>query len=603
MSTSLPAVALVVLLVACLAPMAEASDDVERLHRLFDARHAWEMNEFPEEAMGRGDYANAHRITDNSLAAIERRNRRTVADRAVLASIDRKRLGEQDLVSYELFELRLDTEIADHGFRMFLAPVGARWGPHQTIAQMSDRVRFATADDYWNYLKRLQAVPKSIENTIALMRLGLEEGRTPPRIVLRSIPEQLERLIDGEGLAELARPFAERPDGLDDGTWNAMVGTWEREALPGIREALGTYRTFVEEEYLPGCRESIAAVDLPDGRAYYAHQLRKMTTTDMTARQIHELGLKEVARIRAEMLEVIRRSDFLDRFPEHGSLNDDELFGAFVQYLRTDPRFYHETPEALLTGYRDICKRVDAWLPKFFRTLPRLPYGVKAIPDFMAPQQTTAYYSHGNIANGEAGYFYANTYALDERPTYEMIPLAIHEAVPGHHLQVALAQELEDLPEFRRDGWITAYGEGWALYAERLGIEMGMYEDPYDDFGRLTYEMWRACRLVVDPGMHALGWSRQQAIDFMLANSALTELNVETEVDRYIAWPGQACGYKIGELEIRRLRTLAEQRLGHAFDIRVFHEVVLGAGSVPLSTLERRVKAWLARHPSVQAYD
>jgi Bacterial protein of unknown function (DUF885)/Family of unknown function (DUF5329) len=268
-------------------------------------------------------------------------------------------------------------------------------------------------------------------------------------------------------------------------------------------------------------------------------------------------------------------------------------FAAFVKYLRTDARFYHDNEVALLAGYRDICKRVDPELARLFKTLPRLPYGVRPVPRFMAPTQTTAYYQSGDIRNAEPGYFYANTYALDQRPRYEMIPLALHEAVPGHHLQIAIAKELSGLPEFRKDADFTVFVEGWALYSERLGIEMGLFNDPYDNFGRLLYEMWRACRLVVDPGMHALGWSRDKAIAFMSDNTALSPLNIQNEVDRYINWPGQATAYKIGELKIRELRGKAEAALGTKFDLREFHDVVLGAGAVPLSTLERRVHEWL----------
>jgi prolyl oligopeptidase len=300
-----------------------------------------------------------------------------------------------------------------------------------------------------------------------------------------------------------------------------------------------------------------------------------------------------VARIRKEMMQVIRTTDFMKSNLDASKMNDDELFKAFIAYLRTDSRFYHHTPAELLTGYRDICKRVDAQLPRFFRTLPRLTYGVKEIPLFMAPQQTTAYYQHGDIRNAEPGWFMANTSSLDQRPTYEMVALSMHESVPGHHLQIALAQEMADQPEFRKDLFFNAFGEGWALYSERLGIEMGMYADPYDDFGRLLYEMWRACRLVVDPGMHAMGWSRERAVKYMLENTALSDVNINTEVDRYISWPGQACAYKIGELKIRELRTRAEQTLGRRFDLRQFHDVVLGAGAVPLNVLEKRVDAWI----------
>jgi prolyl oligopeptidase len=294
------------------------------------------------------------------------------------------------------------------------------------------------------------------------------------------------------------------------------------------------------------------------------------------------------------MLAVIARTDWQAADPARAAMPEDERFAAFIRYLRTDPRFYCRSPEELLARYRDVCKRIDPKLPALFGTLPRLTYGVREIPRFMAPAQTTAYYQPGSPQRGEPGYFYANTYALDQRPTYEFIPLSLHEAVPGHHFQIALAQELAGAREFRKDLDSTAFTEGWALYAERLGIEMGFFDDPYDDFGRLLYEMWRACRLVVDPGMHAFGWSRDRSIEFMKRNTALSELNIVNEVDRYIGWPGQACGYKIGELTIRRLRTEAEVALGAGFDIRRFHDAVLLDGPVPLDLLERNIGAWIS---------
>ncbi len=367
-----------------------------------------------------------------------------------------------------------------------------------------------------------------------------------------------------------------------------------------------------------------------DGLPRYQFELRRHTTTTLTPDQIHQIGLREVARIRAEMLRVIARTDFAGKV----TLKDSELLAAFITHLRTDPRFYFTDKRDQLTAYRDLCKRIDADLPTFFRMLPRNPYGVRELPAFAAPSSPNAYYYYGSIRSGVSGTFMVNTYRLDQRPRYEMVALALHEAVPGHHLQLALADELEGVHPFRTLLEHTVFVEGWALYAERLGLEMagggqnrsptaqegltsaainpadmasaypgeplggqGLYADPYDDFGRLTYEMWRACRLVVDPGIHAMGWTRQQAIDFMLQNSALSPLNIEREVDRYIAWPGQACAYKIGELKIRELRTRAEARLGERFDIRTFHDVVLGAGAVPLEVLEARVNSYLEKSP------
>jgi uncharacterized protein (DUF885 family) len=314
------------------------------------------------------------------------------------------------------------------------------------------------------------------------------------------------------------------------------------------------------------------------------------------------MGVSEVARIRAEMFRVIARTDFAQR----DTLKGDELFAAFVNHLRTEPRFYCQSPQELLTGYREIAKRIDGELPRLFGRLPRLPYGVRELPKFAAPASPTAFYYPGSLTGGVAGYFMANTYRLDQRPRYEMISLTLHEAMPGHHLQIALADEVEGVHPFRRRLGYTAFVEGWGLYAERLGMEMfapigkaedaglgrGLFKDPYDDFGRLTYEMWRACRLVVDTGIHAKGWSRQQAIDFMKHNTALSELNIEREVDRYIAWPGQACAYKVGELAIRKMRAEAESALGDRFDLRAFHDHLLGAGALPLDVLQTRMERW-----------
>lgn len=577
-----------------------AADAPAMLRQLFDDRYAWEMREFPETAMSRGDYSRADRITDLSLAAIERRKKETVGFLDRLHALDRATLNEEDQLNYDLFEQDLKNDIEEHRFRMFLAPVGPRDGPHQSIPQMADRVRFDTREDYVNFLKRLELTPRAIDDIIERLRLGLKEGRTPPKVTMGGLAHQFESLRSG-GLDALAKPFEKMPADISSEQRAELSQRFRDQSLPAVSEALDRLGTYLTGEYLPHCRPTIAAGDLPDGEAYYALRLRVNTTTEMSAKEIHELGLREVARIKDEMMKVIRASDFSKHKPETSQLAEQPLFQSFIQYLRTDPRFYHKSADELVTGYRDICKRVDAGLPKLFQKLPRLPYGVREIPAFMAPDQTTAYYEHGDIRNAEPGWFYCNTYALDQRPTYEMISLAMHESVPGHHLQVALAQELEDVPEFRKNMWVTAFGEGWALYSERLGIEMGLYGDPYDDFGRLLYEMWRACRLVVDPGMHALGWSRERAVRFMLDNTALSELNINTEIDRYINWPGQATGYKIGELKIRELREEATKRLGDKFDLRAFHEVVLGAGCLPLNILEKRVNAWIGRQPAATA--
>ncbi len=574
----------------------------DRLHQLFKEHYAWQMYEFPEMAMSRGDYSRADRITQRGLEAIEGRQKLTLAYLQKLYLIPVNELKAEDQLNRELFERLLHDEVDGYKFRMYLAPIGGRYGLHQDIPQMAEEVRFQSYDDYANYLTRLELVGGAVDQTIALLALGAAEGRTPPQVTLAGLGGQFQAMLaPGGGLAALAEPFDRMPECLTGEERQALRDRFDGRTLPAVRSAVKKLGDFVVEEYIPKCRTTIAAKDLPDGEAYYQYQVRMMTTTEMTPAEIHELGKQEVARIRAEMMGVIRSSDFMQR--KGGAISgDDALFQAFIEYLRTDQRFYYSDGRALLAGYRDVCKQVDAGLPKLFGKLPRLPYGVREIPAFMAPDQTTAYYRRGDIRNAEPGYFFANTYALDQRPRYEMVPLALHEAVPGHHLQIALAQEMEGLPEFRKEWGFDAFGEGWALYGERLGIEMGLYEDPYDNFGRLLYEMWRACRLVVDPGMHAFGWSRQQAIDFMMENTALSPLNIEKEVDRYIAWPGQACAYKIGELKIRQMRARAEEVLGEKFDIRGFHDTVLGGGSLPLPVLERRVEYWVNKQV-LKSYD
>ncbi len=599
MRTPTRALVCVALLTAVAAPARGHAD--AKLTAIFDQWHQWRLEQYPEMAMARGDYSRADRITDVSRKAIAARQQATRTFLDQLHDIDPAKLDRVDRLDYELFDLMLGQAVLGQKFPTWLSPIGGRFGPHQQIPQMAERVRFQSVADYENYLERLEQVPRMVDDLIDLLGAGAEAGWTPPAVTMTGVAEQFNRILGG-GLDPLSEPFSRVPGTVGADRVAALKKRFDEVSLPAVRGAMQKLSGYVTEQYLPRCRQSIAARALPDGEAFYAYQLRIMTTTPMTAPEIHELGLREVARIRGEMMQVIRRSDFMESHAGAASDGDEELFADFIAFLRSDPRFYHESGESLLCGYRDICKQVDPWLVKLFGRLPRLPYGVREIPAFMAASQTTAYYDAGDIRNAEPGWFYANTYALDQRPSYEMIPLALHEAVPGHHLQIALAQELDDLPEFRKDTYITAFGEGWALYAERLGIEMGLYQDPYDDFGRLLYEMWRACRLVVDPGMHALDWSREQAVQFMLQNTALSELNINNEVDRYIAWPGQACAYKIGELKIRDLRKRAEQALGEGFNLREFHDQVLGAGALPLPILEKQVMFWV-NTKRFRAYD
>ena len=509
---------------------------------------------------------------------------------------------DEQRISYDLLRYELELRIAGEPFNGWQVPATQMWGPHISLPQLPDRLTFTSEQHLQDYLERLSAIPDYLAQIEANMRAGMDSGRVPPRVIMgeswRPAAAAANPVYLGEPLAHpLARPLVEW-DGVNAGSMRERASALLSER---VVPAFDRFATFMRDEYIPACRETIAARDGVDGIAGYGHQIRVMTTLDLSAREIHEIGLEEVARIRAEMMEVIRRSDFLQTDAAPVTDNPDELFRAFTDYLRSDPRFYFESADDLLAGYRAIAKTVDPEMPGLIRTLPRLTYGVREMPAFMAPTSPTAYYYPGSIRNGVPGYFVANTYRLDQRPKYEMIALTLHEAAPGHHTQNAIVLELEEqgLHPWRMLQGYTAFGEGWALYAERLGLEMGgaergLYEDPYDDFGRLSYEMWRAMRLVVDTGIHAFGWSRDRAIRFMLDNSALTQTNIEREVDRYISWPAQALGYKLGEIEIRRLRAAAEESLGDAFDIRDFHDQLLWSGSVPLPVLRQKIENWVA---------
>lgn len=553
----------------------------------------WYDHVYPEEAISQGRPTNEDRITDVSYRGIEMRHNSVKEFIRRLHDVNLDTLTPEDRLDWQLLVRQLQEGVDGHRFRSFLMPVGGRGGPQQSIPLMAENVPFATEENYENYLKRLTAVPQLVRDTQRLLEMGVAEGRVPPKATMTDLPAQFEAVIRGQ-LEPLRAPFARMPASIS-AERQAEMRVELTALLQPILLALMDLRSYLITTYLPACRDTVAASALPDGAAWYEWALRAHTTTDMSARQIHDTGLAEVARIRGEMLAVIRRTDWFGADPARAGLAADALFAAFLQHLRTDPRFYTRSEDELLSRYRDVCKRIDACLPALFGTLPRNPYGVRPIPRFMAPTQTTAYYQPGSLRAGNPGWFYANTYALDQRPTYEMIPLSLHEAVPGHHLQISIAQELPTQREFRRQMQVTAFVEGWALYAERLGIEMGLYEDdPYADFGRLLYEMWRATRLVVDTGLHAFGWTREQAIDYMKTNTALSELNIVREVDRYIDWPGQATGYKIGELRIRAIRERAEKRLGKTFDIRAFHDALLESGAIPLDVLEKHMDAWIA---------
>lgn len=559
------------------------SASAQALHALFDEEWQRGLRENPEGATFNGDKRYNDRWSDVSLGAIQARQ---AADRAALArlkAIDRNSLSEADRLNYDVFAWNLEKSVQRQRFREYLIPVGQSGG-----VQLADGILeaqpFQTAKDYRDWLARLRGLPTLIEQNQALMREGVKAGIVPPKVLMQRVPAQIaKQIVDDPTQSPLYKPFARFPEGVPAAEREGL----QREAQQLIGErVVPAYRAFAayfDKEYLPAARQGIAASELPDGKAYYDFLAADFTTTDLSADAIHQIGLKEVARIRAEMEKVKAEVGF------KGSLAE------FFAHLRSDPKFFHKTPEALLTAYRAVSKRIDPELVKISKKIPRQPYGVRPIPDNVAPDTTTAYYLPGAVDGTRAGFYYVNLYKPETRPTWEMIPLSLHEAVPGHHFQFASGLELADAPMFRRTGYFVAYGEGWGLYAERLGYDMGLYDDPYDRMGQLAYDMWRAVRLVVDTGMHSKGWSRDRAIAFFLDNAPKTEQDVVNEIDRYIGWPGQALAYKIGQLKISELRERSRQALGEGFDLREFNDEVLATGSVPLAVLEKHIDAWIAR--------
>ncbi len=553
----------------------------ESLKDLLEEEWEWRLREFPTYATYVGDRRYNHRLEEMSLAAIERRKRerRALLERAL--RIDRAALGDDDRLDYDLILGELQLEIDGHRFPSELMPVNQMSGVHQELAELALFVPRTKREDFENFIGRIREFPRLVGETIELLREGIARGIVQPKEPLREVPDVIGAQIadDPEQTPVWEAMFAEIPASAGDPEpLRADARAALREVAPALRRLL----EFWNLEYYPKTRESIGLAELPDGRAWYDYRVREMTTTDLAPDAIHEIGLGEVARIEREMEEIRREVGFA------GSLEQ------FFDHLRSDPTYFFREKNDLLVAYRDIAKRLDPELPRLFRTLPRLPYGVAAVPEYSEKTQPTAYYMPGSPEAGRPGIFYANTYDLPSRPRWEMEALTAHEAVPGHHLQIALAQEMENVPPFRKWASYTAFIEGWGLYAESLGSELGLYRDPHARFGKLTYEMWRAIRLVVDTGIHAKGWTRGQAIDFFRTHAGKADHDISVEVDRYIVWPAQALAYKIGQLKITELRKRAEERLGSAFDIRAFHDVVLAAGPIPLSLLERRVEGWMS---------
>lgn len=498
-----------------------------------------------------------------------------------LQSIDTDALSRQAYINWRMLTYRLKNDVDAYDYKEHYMPLNAEGGFHSSLSFMVRNTALRSYEDYQNYVAKLATIPRYMDEQTAWLERALDEGYTQPQAAMMGFEDSVAAFIVQDPVQSVFfEPLLQQPAFIEDDQWASLQAEAAQVIDDEVIPAYQSYFDFMVMDYLPNCRESVGASALPNGDAYYQNRIEHFTTLALTPAEIHEKGLAEVARIRNEMAVVIEQSGFEGSFEE------------FVEFLRTDPRFYPSSAEELLKEASYIAKRMDGELPKFFKHLPRQPYGIAPVPAEIAPKYTTGRYA-GTSRDDRASFYWVNTYALDRRPLYQLEALTLHEAVPGHHLQGALAREMEDVPGYRKRTYISAFGEGWGLYSEWLGLEAGFYQDPYSNFGRLSYEMWRAARLVVDTGMHSMGWSREKAMDFMAANTALSLHNVRTEIDRYITWPGQALSYKLGEILIRSLRAEAETALGGKFDIREFHYQVLKNGSIPLDVLEQEIRTWI----------
>lgn len=568
------------LLGAAIPAHADAGAEVKSL---VDEYWAMSLKESPiyASSLGVDDYANE--VGDYSLAGRDRFAAASAVILANLQKIDASQLNAADKIEYGILKRTLEDNVEANRYGQRTINFSTYSGWHQSFAGMADNLPFRNKADYESYNTRLKQYPRVNDQSLAVANEALKGKYVLPCVVLNGYEKSIAGLvIKDERQSRYFQPYAKaKPANISQADWDKLSADAAAIINGSVYPALQQHLQWFAANYKPNCAKNPGVSAQPGGREYYDFRIRQETTTNLTADQIHELGLKEVARIRAEMVEVAKKAGYESR-------------EAFIQHLRTDPQYYAKTPEELMEKVARVNKTIDGKMPGLFHRLPRLPYGIKEIPAEIAEGTTTAYYNPGSPAIGVAGFYYVNTSKLDQRPFWEIPALSVHEAVPGHHHQIALQQELE-LSDFRKNAvFFTAFTEGWGLYSERLGIEMGLYDTPAKDMGRLSYEMWRACRLVVDTGIHSKGWSKEQAIAFMTDNSALSAANIEAEVNRYISWPGQALAYKLGELKIRELRELASKELGSKFDLAAFHDTVLGQGSVPLNVLEEMVKDWIA---------
>ncbi len=484
-------------------------------------------------------------------------------------------------IDHSVLRYKIKNALDNYTNKEHYMPLTAESGFHAHISFINRMVSFKTEQDYLDYIARLNEIPRYFSQQQAWMKKGIEAGITQPKVVLEGFEESIKAFIKKDVTkSAYFLPFKRLPEYISENARANLISQAKAALANSVMPSYQNYYSFFVNEYKPNARDNIASTSLPNGENYYNNRVKHYSTLALSYDEIHDIGLSEVKRIRTEMNEIIKEVGFIGSFAD------------FVNFLRTDPQFYAKTPEELLKEASFIAKKMDAKLPALFKTLPRTPYGVIEVPANIAPKYTTGRYS-GPSRDDQPGNYWVNTYRLDRRPLYVLEALTLHEAVPGHHLQNSIAREMKDVPKFRTQTYISAFGEGWGLYSEYLGVEAGFYQSPYSQFGRLTYEMWRACRLVVDTGMHAKGWSRDKAMDYLASNTALSLHNVKTEIDRYISWPAQALSYKLGELTIKKLRAEAEEKLGENFDIREFHDRILENGSMPLSMLEQVINAYI----------
>lgn len=552
------------------------------LHQIIDDFWAYNLEQYPEFASSLGINDPVGRVSDNSLEAEDKRVKKAKAWLMQLDKIDQSSLSEDDKTNFGILHRSLAEQVEASTYGQRTINFTNRGGWHQNFASMQNNLPFRNAQDFQTYINRLKKYGSVHTQSITVANQALKGGYVQACVSMVGYESSISGLItDDPKASRFFEPFKRtKPDGIDQAAFDKLASSASETITTVINPALKEHLDWYTEKYAPKCATAPGVSAQPGGDKYYNFRIRQMTTTQKTADEIHNIGVSEVARIRAEMVEVAKQAGF-------------ETREAFIADLRTNPKYYAKTPEELMEKVARVTKLIDGKMPSIIGKLARLPYGIKKIPAETAEGTTTAYYNPGSPDVGIAGYYYVNTSKLDQRPFWEIPALSVHEAVPGHHQQIALQQEL-DMPDFRKHGaFFTAFVEGWGLYSERLGIEMGLYDTPAKDMGRLSYEMWRACRLVVDTGIHSKGWSKQRAIDFMTDNTALSPANIEAEVNRYISWPGQALAYKMGELKIRELRSKATDTLGAKFDLREFHDVVLGQGAVPLDMLESQVNRWI----------